>query len=457
MLITHKTHRQVQIQNTLFLVLLLSITGSLAWLSARYSYEADWSESGRNTLSDASTILLNQLDGPVSIISYATENEDIRRSVTSIINRYQKHKPDISLVFVNPDLIPDEIRTLGIKLNGELLIEYQGQKENLKNISEQSVTNALQRLARSGERWIVFLNGHGERKAHGQANHDLGNWVQQLESSGFKTQPHILAEKPQLPANTSVLILAGPQVNLLPGEVKLINQHVVEGGNLLWLIDPGAQHGLTPLAKTLGITLESGVIVDPATQMLGLNDPRFALVANYAAHDITKNIDALTLYPQAVGIKLIPPPGWTSHDLLRTDKRSWSETGKISGSVQFNSGTDLAGPFTIGIALTRKIPMSETQSTNTQPRVQRIVVIGDGDFLSNAYLGNGGNLKMGMNIINWLAHDDNFIDIPLKMASDKNLQLSSMAQGIIGIGFLFVIPLTFAGTGFYVWRTRRRR
>jgi len=467
MLVTHKTHRQAQIQHAIFLILLLSITGTLAWLSTRYNFETDLSESGRNTLSEASTALLNQLEDPVSITSYATEDENIRTSVTSIIKRYQRYKSDVSLLFVNPDLIPDEIRTLGIKLNGELLIEYQGRREQLKNISEQSVTNALQRLARSGERWLVFLDGHGERKAHGKANHDLGTWVQQLESKGFKAQAHNLANTPQFPANTKILVLAGPQVNLLPGEVNLIKQYVSEGGNLLWLMDPGDQHGLSPLANDLGISFNAGTIVDPTTQMLGLSDPRFALVANYATHEITKNMESLTLYPKAIGLKLIPPPGWTSHDLLRTDKRSWSETGKITGSVQFNSDTDVAGPLTIGMALTRNIPSSESQtgedqSPITKPpvstsKMQRIVVIGDGDFLSNAYLGNGGNLKMGVNIINWLAHDDNFIDIPVKITSDKNLQLSPMAQGIIGIGFLLVIPLAFAGAGFYIWWSRRKR
>ncbi len=465
MLVTHKTRRQLRIQNTIFLVLLLSVTSVLAWLSARYSFEADWTATGSNTLSKASTVLLGRLKDPVFITSYATEDDNIRRSVTSIIKRYQRHKPDLTLNFINPDLVPDEIRTLGITLNGELLIKYQGRQETLKNISEQNITNVLQRLARSGERWLTFLDGHGERKAQGTANHDLGNWVQHLETKGFKTQTHTLAQNPQLPDNSSVLILAGPQVNFLPGEVKLIKQYVTDGGNLLWLSDPGDLHGLMPLARTLGISFETGTIVDPTTQMLGLNDPRFALVAEYPNHEITKNIEALTLYPQAVGLKLIPPPGWTSHNLLRTESRSWSETGKIAGSIQFNKGSDVLGPFTLGVALTRKIPSIDIQAVSDQSSnppidndttTQRIVIIGDGDFLSNAYLGNGGNLKIGINIINWLAHDDNFIDIPVKMAIDKNLQLSPIAQGVIGFGFLFIIPLSFAGAGLFVWWSRRK-
>lgn len=468
MLVTDKTKRQFKIQNALFLILLLSIMGVLAWLSTRYSYDADWTASGRNTLSDASISLLKKLNDPVLITSYAREDEAVRRSVTDLIARYQRHKPDIELKFVNPDLVPDKVRELGISVNGELIIEFQGRKENLKKLSEQGITNTLQRLARSGERWLVFLDGHGERKPHGKANFDLGSWVQQLEDKGFKAERHNLAKIPRLPANTRVLVIAGPQVNLLPGEVKLVTQYIEEGGNLLWLADPGNQHGLQPLADALGLTFQPGMVVDPTTQALGVSDPRFALVANYPSPDITGDMNTLTLFPQAVALKEVPPAGWISHNLLRTEARSWSETGKIAGSIRFDKNTDIAGPLILGVAITRPKPSTAAAEKNKQtvqppqqaahqPPQQRVVVIGDGDFLSNAYLGNGGNLSLGVKMINWLAQDDDFIDIPVKIAPDRQLQLSPMAQGVIGLGFLFVIPLVLAGCGMFIWWRRRKR
>jgi len=88
---------------------------------------------------------------------------------------------------------------------------------------------------------------------------------------------------------------------------------------------------------------------------------------------------------------------------------------------------------------------------------QRIVVVGDGDFLSNSYIGNVGNLDMGLRMINWLIHDDRFIDIPAKIATDKSLQLSQISVAVIGFGFLVVIPLLLMGTGFYIWRKRKQR
>ncbi len=472
MLITTKTRRNQRLGNVLFLMLFLSIIGLLAWLSTRYSFEADWTASGRNSLSEASTVLLTKLTDPITITSYATEQGSVRQAVSELIGKYQRHKTDLTLQFINPDLQPNTVRALGISINGELVVEYQGRSEHLKNLSEQGLTNSLQRLARSGERWLVFLEGHGERKPRGTANHDLAQWTQHLTNKGFKIQSHNLVQNPQLPANTRVLILASPQLNLLPGEVALINQYLDAGGNLLWLSDPSDQqsstnatelHGLAPLARQLGIEFQPGTIVDPSTQMLGVSDPRFALVADYPSHAITQNIDSLSLFPQSHGLTVTPAPGWQSHRLLQTEARSWSETGTLSGTLQFDVGKDISGPLILGVALNRSLsvetatPDDSTQNSPQPPTQQRVVVIGDGDFLANAYLGNGANLSLGVNIINWLARDDQLIHIPVRIRNDRSLELSPLAQGIIGIGFLLVLPLLFSAAGFLVWWRRRNR
>jgi len=456
MLITPKTRIYTRLQSVAFTILFLAVVGVLAYLSTRYSFTADWTANNRNTLSEASSELLKQLDGPVTITSYATEDESVRRAVRELVDRYQRHKADLTLQFVNPDLEPETVRALGIRVNGELRVEYQARVENLQSLSEQGLTNMLQRLARSGERWLVFVDGHGERKPQGVANHDLGQWSQQLVAKGFKAQTHNLVQNPQLPENTQVLVLAGPQMDLLPGEVAMINQYVAGGGNLLWLTDPSEnknQYGLAPLATQLGIDFEPGMIVDPTTQVLGVSDPRFALVADYPGHAITQGFDALTLFPQSHGLIIMPPNNWQARVILQTEERSWSETGDMSGSIQFDVADDVSGPLTLGVALTRALLVDDGEP----PREQRIVITGDGDFLSNAYLGNGANLLLGMNMINWLANDDQLINIPLKTATDKNLQLSVLAQGMIGLGFLFVLPLLLAGSGFLIWWKRRKR
>lgn len=460
MLVTKKSQFQIRAQTTSFVLLFLGAVGLLAWLSTRYSFEADWTANKRNSLSEASIAALKVIEGPVSVTAYATEDENIRRGITELIKRYQRIKPDLRLTFVNPETDPEQVRQLNVTLNGELIFNYAGRSEHVKEFSEQNLTNTLQRLVRSGDRWVVFLEGHGERAAQGAANHDLSGWVRQLTGKGIKVQSINLATTPAIPNNTSVLVIAGPQVDYLPGEVKILRDYVEHGGSLLWLADPGSLHGLMPLAEQLGVEFYPGVIVDPTTQLFGINDPRFAIVTEYSFHPVTRGFKSVTLFPQAAGIDFKKPEGWEGEPILQTVARTWSETGKLSGDIAFDKGKDMPGPLTVGIAMTREIKDKDTAAADNNAgskHEQRVIVLGDGDFISNNFLGSGGNLDLGMNMANWLIHDDSLVSIPAKTAPDRNLELSKSMQIVIGFGFLLLLPALLVGSGVAIWMKRRKR
>ncbi len=443
----HPTKNQQRLQNLIFLVLFLAIIGLLAWLSTRYTLESDWTSNNRNTLSDASIALLATLDKPVKVVAFVREGSLSREAISELLSRYQRNRADIELIFTNPDTDPQAVREQGITLEGELVIHYGDKRENIKFLSEESITNALQRLARIDERWIVFLAGHGERDPLGEANFHIGEWGKSLRQKGFQLQRINLTTQPEIPANTAVLVIADPQTPLLPGEVTMIQRYVEQGGNLLWLLEPEQQSNLQPLAKQLGIEIQQGTLVDPTGQLLGITDPRFALVSVYTQHPITAQMEALTLFPQAGGLLLNEKSPWQADAILTTLERSWLEQDEIIDRVDFNSDRDHPGPIILGLALTREV--AEHQ--------QRAVVIHDADFISNSYIGNGGNLDLGINIINWLSHDDRFIAIPSKSSDDHHLELSTIEQGVIGFGFLLAIPGGLLLSGIWIWLTRRRR
>jgi ABC-type uncharacterized transport system involved in gliding motility auxiliary subunit len=340
-------------------------------------------------------------------------------------------------------------------------MEFGGRSEHLRDFTEQSFTNALQRLARSGERWIVFLEGHGERAANGVANHDLSAFTRQLTGKGIKVQSVNLVNTPSIPNNTSVLVIAGPQVDYLPGEIKLVREYLDKGGDLLLLLDPGPLHGLAPLTEQLGINVQPGVVVDPTTQLFGINDPRFAIVAEYPPHPVTRGFDRVALLPQASGLEFNKPEGWQGEAILETVARSWSETGPMSGELAMDKGKDVPGPLAVGIAMNRELSdtdAAKSEAANEKAKTeQRVIVIGDGDFISNAFLGNGGNLDLGMNMLNWLSHDDALVAIPAKTTPDRTLDLSKPMQVIIGFGFLLLIPATLVGSGVVIWWKRRKQ
>ena len=464
MQVTRKSRLHIRLQNIAFVVLFIAAMGLLAWLSTRYTYQSDWSFGARNTLSEPSRLLLGTLKGPIEITAFTADTGNLRKGIANLVARFQRVKSDIKLEFVDPNQDPERTRAQGISVGGELLISYHGRSEKLQDLSEQGLSNALQRVGRQAQRWIVFLEGHGERNPHGQANHDLGSFVQELEHKGLTVQAVNLAQNPSIPLNTTVLVLAGPQVDLLPGETKLIEDYLDKGGNLLWLADPGKQHGLEGIGEHLGVHFLPGVVVDANTQLFGIDNPAFALVPEYPNHPITRDLKTLTLFPMAAAIDFKAPPPWQGAEFLTTLPRTWNETGPLSGEIRRDEDRDEhAGPLTLGVSLTRELdnaaqPKDSKTAAHTEDIVsQRVVVVGDGDFLSNAYLGNGGNLNLGLNIFNWLSHDDSFIAIPAKTAPDTSLNLSKIAIGSIGLGFLIVLPLLLLGSGLVIWLKRRKR
>ena len=460
MKVTVKSRRHIRLQNILFVTLFVGLIGILAWLSTRYHYQADWTANGRNTLSEPSVAVLSEIKEPLKVKVFVTEMGPLKQRIEEVLRRYQRHKADMQLEFINPDTDPDLVRKLAITMNGEMVFEYQGRSEKLAAVDEQSITNVLQRLSRSEERWLVFLEGHGERSPFGQANHDLQTWVRELEAKGLKLKGINLATQPVIPDNTAVLVIAGPQVNYLPVEVKLIEEYIQRGGNLLWLADPDGLFGLDAVADQLGVALQPGTIVDPTTQMFAINNPTFAIVGEYGRHPVTKDFDVLTIFPMAAGLTSEPRTGWQGEGFLTTTEKSWSETGVLAGEIDFDASKDIAGPLPIGISATRTPHVEgggvEESDVESPFKEQRVIVIGDGDFLSNAYIGNGGNLNLGMNIINWLSRDDQLLSIPAKTAPDTSLNLSKTSSVIIGFGFLLVLPLLLLLSGLVIWLKRRK-
>jgi ABC-type uncharacterized transport system involved in gliding motility auxiliary subunit len=451
-----RTRVMLRAQSATFVLLLFVVVGLLAWVSNRFVLQFDWTSSGRNTLSKASKMLLDELDGPVQITAYTSESKVRRKATRDLVDRYRNHKPDIELSFVNPDRAPDEIRRLGIKSDGELIVRYAGRSEHVLAFNERTLTNALNRVARSGERRVVYLTGHGERDLSGKANHDLGTFGAQLEERGFTLIRLNLAEIGSIPDNTTLLVLSEGEIELLPDEHALIGEFVDRGGNLLWLSDPAKPTTLGPLARQLGLRFLPGRVHEPSTRAVGVQDSANVVVTKYGAHPITENFELLTVLPGAVAMAVDPKDGWEVTPILSTTRQSWSETGETADPAKRDDDNEIAGPLDVGLALSRSRPTG-SDDPHEPAQQQRVVLIGDGDFLSNAYLGNVGNLDLGLNLLNWLGSDDAFIDIPARTSTDLNFSLSRTMSLVVAFVPLAVLPVILLATGFFVWRVRRTR
>jgi len=427
-------------------LLLVTAVILLGWLSLRYTWQWDWTRNGGNSLSETSIRVLQRIEGPLEITAFAPELPNLRDRIQRFIALYRYRKPDLTLRFVDPLEHPDETRRQGISLSGELLLRYRGREERLQRLDEQQLTSAIQRLVQSDTRWVAGLRGHGERSLLGQANHELGTFGEVLGEQGYQVVEIDLATTPVPPDNTALLVIASPLKTLLKTELDRLRDYLASGKNLMLLVDPEQREIQQPLLDLLGIVQLPGTIVDANVRDLGIDNPAVALVAKYPEQPAVRDFNLISLYPQAAALQLAPAgdAGWQIRPLLQTLTHSWNETGPLVGEIQRDpADNEQPGPLTIGYALSRQ----------QDQREQRVLVIGDGDFLSNSYLGNAGNQDLGLRLVRWLVADDPMLEIPSREVRDRELRLSPRAQGIIGLSTLILLPLLFLITGgILAWR-----
>jgi ABC-type uncharacterized transport system involved in gliding motility auxiliary subunit len=385
----------------------------------------------------------------------ASGGDNFRKGMIDFIARYQREKKNVNLRFINPSIEPKLAQDAGVKEDGEVVVEYNKRSEHIiPPIAEQEMTNLLVRLSRTNQQAVMYLDGHGERNLLGVKNHDIGEFGKQLEKKGFKFANPDLTVAQAVPSNGAMLVIASPQVNVSDVEAKKIKAYLERGGNLLWLVDDNNLRGLESVAEYLGMTVSPGIALDMASAQYGA-DARVSFASLYGEHAITKNFMLRTLFPEAHQVTAIGTDenGWKVSNLVEVAPNGWLMAGKLAKDAkpEFNEKTDKRGPINIGVALERIYGK----------KGQRVVVMGNANFLSNTFITNGGNLDLGVNIVNWLAGDDQLITIQPMPLKDINVTIPDSDSGrlvawTVFHGFQYFLPLAMMIAGFYFWWKRRK-
>lgn len=453
--IRKKLPLQQLVQDQTFVVLVLIIAVLLGFISVHFHVFQDVTQDRRNTVSDDSIKLLKQMDGTVTVTAFAPEDEAFRHRIKNFIARYQRTKADIALHFVNAAKDPKLAQAAGIKAKGgELVISFQKRSENLiPPYTEQEFTNVLARLHRTHSRTVMLLNGHGERSFSSDNSRDFGHFGRQLQAKGFTLSTPNIAVEPNLHKNGAVLVIAGSTAHVSAVEVAKIKTYLDGGGNLLWLLDDENLHGLDEIAQYIGLVVAQGVVVDKSSAMIG-GSLKTAFGVQYGDHPVTENFRMRTSFLEAKKVRAhgTYENGWKVQDLVHVAPNGWLETTALTAdndvkTITFDAKKDVPGPINIALAIERKYGK----------KGQRVVVVGNANFLSNDLVINGGNLELGINMVHWLAGDDNVITIPATILKDGNLNLTAESHyKPVFIGFQVLLPLGLLIFGLGLWWKRRK-
>jgi hypothetical protein len=389
------------------------------------------SANASNSLSPVTTELAAKLADELLVTAYVRGSGLLREQISTLLSRLQRASDHILIQWVDPVTQPGLARNAGITREGTLVLEYRSRRVTADNASEQSLANAIASVIRPRERWVVGLVGHGERALNGKANHELGELAQALERTGFRARELGLGDAGSIPTNAEVVLLSEPESAFLEHEKRAVLEYLERGGNALVLLEPG-RNRLSWLTRHLDIAPAGPALTIEHQGQLRQLPASVVVIQRYPRHPISTNFNRITLFP---GMSEITRSEGSSES-------SWTWQPLILAP----ESTPDTNRRPLAVALTRR------RSDGGQ---QRVLVFGDGDFASNAYLTNGSNLELATRAMSWLGEDDNLVEIPPRIAIDRNLDLNPGIIQAIAIAALFGLPALMLLVGLARWIRNR--
>src|SRR5258707_2017042 len=190
-----------------------------------------------------------------------------------------------------------------------------------------------------------------------------------------------------------------------------------------------------------GIVVDEDVVIEltRSGQLFGVG-PLVPVVGTYEPHPITKDMGGvMTLFPltRSVSVAKPLPKGVQASPLAQTSRQSWGETDKNV----FQTGKATPDPT----EKTEPLPVAVVATVDAEPPAKaegggealkkaakaRIVVVGTADFAPNHFLGAQGNRDFFLNVVSWLAEEEDLISIRAKDPKQNPVVLTSAQSRLV--------------------------
>jgi ABC-type uncharacterized transport system involved in gliding motility auxiliary subunit len=442
---------------TVYIIVILAVLVVANFLANRYNKSYDATANKRFTLSDQTKKVVGDLKQDVTI-SYFDRSTGMQ-GAKDLLDRYQNLSSKLHIQYVDLLKNPTLARAENVTREGEAVVTVGARREDAKTFDEEGVTGALIRALKGGEREVCVVSGHGEHRLDDSSQNDGFSGFQTIVTKdNYKVQSINLQEKAEVPADCTVLVVAGPTGDYIQPEVDAIKKYVEGGGRALFMLDPplklghkqiGDNEALSNLLASWGVTPDKDLLLDEsaASQLLG-GGPEAPVVLQYDSHPIVNDLtNVSTAFPLSRSLDTKNTDKTTITKLFSTSADSYATSDLASSEIRINPAKDKHGPFTLAVAGTY---------TGTKPSDSgRFVVVGNSGWASNQALGFSGNRNLLLNMVNWLSSDEDLISIRPKEPEDRRITLTRAQFRTVQITSQFFLPLIVIFGGVMVWLKRR--
>jgi hypothetical protein len=325
------------------------------WVAYKRPKSWDLTKDRIFTLQGDTVRTLKNLKTDVKAYAVYRVDEEGYASAQELLRRYGALSPRFTYEMVDPYKSPEKAKQYGITSEGPRILLVAGaQKAPASYPDEQGVTNALVKVTRAASRKVCFTTGHGEpdpTKAEDQ--HGYAKFAKQLQGEGYEVATLSLLEKPEVPADAAVVMVAGAHTALLESEGKALEAYAGKGGHLGIFLEPDVDSGLDPLLKSFGIQADEDIVVDvsPAAQAIG--SVLAPIVFPTANHPVSRELAGEGLvFVTSRSLVALTGGSVTPTPLALTGREAWGETdvkGVSKGRVQKDEG-EKVGPLPVAMA-----------------------------------------------------------------------------------------------------------
>ena len=440
---------------TLYVAIVVAVVGGLNFLANRYNKTVDETASKQFTLSDETSKIAKHLKQPVTITYW--DKATAFQGAHDLLDRYKNLSPDIDVQYKDADKNITQAKAAGVHTYGTIFVNVGNKQEEAKSLTEEEVTGAMVRALKGGERTACFLLGAGEHSTDDADRDGYSAVKDALEKNNYKTQTLKMIPNPQIPATCTIVIAGGPQHDYLQPEVDAIKNYVENGGRALFLLDPPLKfarqqtddnQALMNVLAGWGVTADKDLVLDTSGvgQLFGLG-PEFPLVTSYESQAIVRGMkDTPTGFPIARSLEVKNGDKTTVDKLFETTENSFATVNLASPEIK-QSKDDKKGPLVLGAA--------GTYNTGKENGNGRFVVVGSSRWVANNFLRFNGNRDLFLNMIDWLASDEDLISIRPKEPADRRLNMTARQMDVVEYTSVFGIPLLIVVGGIGVWWKRR--
>ena len=474
------------------IVALLAIVLMANFLAAtRLHWRYDLLAARRPELSPLTVGTLASLTNDVKAVVLFDPGKDLYRHVAALLREYALRSPRLKIQVV--DYVRDAALATAIKSQyslgkntGDLVVfdagggrfrtvddaemstydanvkaMMEGRTNEIRRVAfrgEALFTSALAGLAEGVRQKAYFLQGHGEDDP--ASDDDLRGHSRLVRLLAEKNvESRILTNAAAgIPADSSLVIIAGPLQPLQPTELAALSGYLDRGGRVLVTLameTVGKRGGLEELLETWGVYLPAQFAADDQSSLREFD----VIASTFGSHPVTiplTRADARVHFqaPRVVvpiSADRLPADAPKAVELVTTGPEGRTKSGFDGSNPVFDPGRDHAGTVPMAVASEKGGVSGLSAARGTS----RLIVIGDAFLFANGPINSAANRDFAALCVNWLLDRQQALAIGPRAISEYRLNLTGSQMRLVNLVLLGGLPGAALALGFVVWLRRR--